>query len=312
MGKKSLIVVNPSSSNGTTRKEWPRISEEISKNLDKFEYVFTTGPGNATDLTRQALHDGFNLIVAVGGDGTNNEVINGFFENGKRINPRAVFAHITRGTGGDFRKTIGTPKNYVDAAKVLSGKATQTIDVGYLTFLDHQDKPAERYFINVASFGIGGDVDSRVNKSSKAFGGFASFAMASITSIFTYHNKQVHLVIDKQEIGDVKIFNCAVANGKYFGGGMMVAPDAQLDDGMFDIILLGDFSVPETLLQMNKIYRGGHIGHPKVQSFKGKKVVAKSDETVLLDIDGEQPGKLPATFKILPKSLKVKVMDQYQ
>lgn len=307
MGYKTLAVVNPNSANGATAKLWPKIEDEIAKYVRNFEYVFTAHQGHAIELTRAGLKEGFEMIVVVGGDGTNNEVVNGFFENGELINPDAVFAHITQGTGGDLRKTTGIPKDYRQAAAVLAGDKTKPIDVGHMTLVDHEGNEVGRYFINIASFGIGGDVDDRVNRSSKRFGGFVSFAWASFASILTYRNKAVHLTIDGAEIGDVKIFNCAVSNGQFFGGGMHVAPDAKIDDGMFDIILLGDFGHIETLLQMSKIYSGGHIGHSKVECFKGKVVEATSDEEVLVDVDGEQPGKLPAKFTIKPGILKLKV-----
>ena len=122
-------------------------------------------------------------------------------------------------------------------------------------------------------------------------------------------NKPIQLSIDGKKVGDMKVFNCAVANGQYFGGGMQVAPHAQMDDGRFDVVVLGDFSLIETLLHMGKIYKGEHIHHPKVQSFTGEQVEATSDQVVLLDVDGEQPGRLPSTFRIRPKALRVKTFD---
>lgn len=307
MGFKTLAVVNPNSANGATQKLWPKIEDEIAKNVRNFEYVFTTHQGHAIELTRAGLKEGFEMIVVVGGDGTNNEVVNGFFEKGKPINQEAIFAHITQGTGGDLRKTTGIPKDFKQAASVLATENTKPIDVGHMTLIDHDGNLVERYFINIASFGIGGDVDDRVNRSSKRFGGFVSFAWASLASILTYQNKMVHLKIDGEVIEDAKIFNCAVSNGQFFGGGMHVAPNAKIDDGIFDIILLGDFGRVETLFQMSKIYKGGHIGHPKVKCFTGKVVEATSDEEVLLDVDGEQPGKLPSTFTIIPGAINLKI-----
>ena len=310
MDFKTLVVVNPNSANGMARQQWPKIQNEIARNVKSFEYVFTAKMGHATELTREGIKEGFGLIVAVGGDGTNNEVVNGFFEDGKAINPDAIFAHITQGTGGDLRKTLGTPKSIVEAAKLLAGTATRKIDLGLMTFLNHQKVQEQRYFINITSFGIGGEVDARVNRTTKIFGGFASFLYASLSSTVTYKNKTVQLKIDDQDIGESKIYSCAVANGRYFGGGMMMAPDASMDDGVFDIVIMGDLTLPEIAGQMSAIYKGAHINHPKVQSFKGKQVTATSTETVLLDVDGEQPGSLPATFMLIPDALTVKVADR--
>jgi YegS/Rv2252/BmrU family lipid kinase len=309
MGLKTLVVVNPNSANGLAGKNWPKISGEIAKHVPDFDHVLTTRQGHATELARQGLQDGYEMIVAVGGDGTNNEVVNGFFENEAPINPDAVFAHITQGTGGDLRKTLGTPKDFAQAAALLAGSSTRQIDVGRMTLVDHQGKPVVRHFINIASFGIGGEVDARVNRTTKIFGGFFSFFWASFVSMLTYKNKQIGLTIDGKPIGDYRIFNCAVANGQYFGGGMHVAPDACMDDGLFDIVLIGDMSRAVAMVEMNKIYKAKHIDHPKVECFKGKVIEATSDEVVLLDVDGEQPGRLPATFTVLPGALRVKTLD---
>ena len=309
MGFKTLAVVNPNSSNGATGKQWPQISDAIAKNCPKFEYVFTNKPGHATDLTRQGLREGYEMIVSVGGDGTNNEVINGFFDGMDPVNPEAVFSHITRGTGGDLRKTTGVPLDIEPAAAVLAGQATKRIDCGRLSMIDTSGNPGIRYFLNIASFGIGGEVDDRVNRTTKALGGFLCFAWASFISMFTYSNKKVRIKIDGDEIGDFQIVDGTVANGRFFGGGMMVAPEAKMDDGLFDIVMLGDFTLVQTLTQMGKIYNGTHIHHPKVKSFQGILVEAESEEVVRLDVDGEQPGRLPAKFEMMPGAIRLKVLD---
>ncbi len=304
---KTMAVVNPQSANGSTKRRWDEIADAIRKHLGGFEYVMTTKPCEATELTQQAIKDGFEMILAVGGDGTNNEVVNGFFENGVMINPDAVMTSIPRGTGGDFRKTTGLPKELAEAAQWLSGKATRTIDVGRMTLVDHEGADRERYFINIATFGVGGEIDRRVNETTKAFGGFASFAWASLVSTLAYKNKAVEIFIDGHSIGVRKVYSCGVCNGRFCGGGMMYAPDAKLDDGLFDIILMEDLSAFEILTQMPKIYSGRHIEHPKISVFQGKKVKAVSDEEVLHDVDGEAPGRLPSEYEILPGSLKIKI-----
>ena len=306
MSFKTLAVVNPNSANGTTEKLWPSIADEIAKYVRNFEYVFTSSPEHAPELTRQGLKEGFEMIVAVGGDGTNNEVVNGFFDGDDIINPDAVFANITQGTGGDLRRTLGVPREFAKVAPLLAGDKTKTIDVGQMAFIDHKGNKSNRYFINIVSFGIGGEVDARVNKTTKIFGGFASFFWASLVSVMTYKNKIVKLVVDGKDIGSHKIFNCAVANGQYFGGGMQVAPYAKMDDGKLDIIIIGDLSMKEKLVDMNSIYKGRHVDLQKVECLTGEVIEAYSDQEVLLDVDGEQPGKLDAKFTIRKGALKVK------
>jgi YegS/Rv2252/BmrU family lipid kinase len=211
------------------------------------------------------------------------------------------------GTGGDFRKTAGIPKEFADAVKLLSGGQTKTIDVGRMEMTNPEGQTVIRYFLNIASFGIGGDIDSRVNNSSKALGGFISFAWASITAMLMYKNQTVRIVLDDaHDLGERKIFSVAVANGQFFGGGMHVAPMADLSDGIFEVIVMGDFKLHETLGNMSKIYKAQHLAHPKVEHYRARKVTATSNETVLLDVDGEQPGKLPTVFTICPGALKLR------
>jgi len=306
---RNVFIVNPNSANGNGGRLWPQISAAAKERIGDFEARFTERMGQATDLARQAAEDGAEMIVSVGGDGTLNEVVNGLMRpDGKPVNPKLVLATVVVGTGGDFRKTAGIPKEFTEAVKLLDGGITKTIDVGRMEMTDHQGRTVIRYFINITSFGIGGDVDARVNRTTKIFGGFASFAYASLITMLTFKNKPVHIVLDDaNDLGVRTIFNVAVANGQFFGGGMHIAPQANLSSGHFDVVLLGDFKLHETLTQMPKIYKAAHIGHPKVKVYQAKKVVATSTEQVLLDVDGEQPGKLPTTFTICPGAIKLKV-----
>lgn len=305
---RTKVIVNPASANGSTGRRWEEISRAMEKALGSFDAEMTGASGEATALTRQALKDGYEMIVSVGGDGTNNEVVNGFFENRRAINPDAVLATIPRGTGGDFRKTTGTPKNFVQAAAWLSGRNTRIIDLGFMTLVNHQGRRDERYFINIASFGIGGEIDQRVNRSTKVFGGAASFAYAAIASVRSYSCKEVRLTIDGKSLGTQKIFNVAVCNGRFFGGGMRIAPKARIDDGLFDIVVVGDLNLFETIAGMPLIYVGGHLRLRKFTLFRGREVEAVSEDTVLHDVDGEAPGRLPSTYQILPSAIRLKVM----
>ena len=306
--KKTFFIVNPNSANGTTGKIWPQIKAAAEARIDAFETLFTEHIGHAADLTRQALAEGAELIVSVGGDGTNNEVANGLMKpDGTPVNPDVELAIICMGTGGDFRKTLAIPKDYREAVTALAQGRSKLIDLGRMEMKNHEGEMVTRYFINIASFGIGGDVDDRVNKTSKALGGKASFMWGSLKAMMAYRNKKVHVLLDDEnDLGERQVFNVAVANGQFHGGGMHIAPHADLSDGLFDVIVLGDFKKLETMMQMPKIYNAGHIGHPKVETYRAKKVVATSNEQVLLDVDGEQPGMLPTTFTICPGVVKLR------
>jgi diacylglycerol kinase (ATP) len=300
------FVVNPNSANRHTGRVWPLIKKAAEEVIGEFEFSLTEGPLHAIELTRTALANGAEMIVSVGGDGTNNEVVNGFFKAGRLINPEAVLAIICSGTGSDFIRTAMIPRDFHESIKLIAGKESKPLDLGELTFLDHQGRETRRYFINIASFGVGGEVDERVNKTSKALGGKASFLWASTRATLAYKNKLVKIRLDDRIEIEHKVFNVAVANGQYHGAGMRAAPKAVLDDGLFDVVVMGDLSFLESLRLARLIYKGQHVKLDKVESYRAKEVKATSEHRVLLDVDGEQPGTLPASFNILPSIIRMK------
>ncbi len=315
----TVLVVNPMSQNGALGEQWSYLSGLIRREL-AFEEVMTEGPGDATRLTREALERGAERVVAIGGDGTINEVVNGFFEDGKPVAPDSALGILPFGTGGDFRKTIHIPKDFPKAAAILARGRTQRIDVGQLEFMTRDGQKATRIFANISSFGISGVVDRLVNEawkspigeiSSKKLGGRLSFMLATARAGLTYKNQHVRLVFDDDESGavDTIINTVAVANGRYFGGGMFIAPDAELDDGLFDVVAIGDLSIRDFVFNGYRLYNGTHIGMDKVSHRRVKKVTAEplDNEIVELDVDGETPGILPATFTLLPNALNLVV-----
>jgi len=304
---KVIAVVNPNSANASTGREWPSIEAALKAGIGGFDVRFTSEPHDATAIVVEALREGYETIISVGGDGTNNEIVNGFFKDDEPINPNARLGIICRGTGADLIKTLKIPKDPEQAAGVIARGRTKRIDVGRLTFRDHVGAEVRRHFVNIASFGMGGAVDERVNRTTKVFGGFVSFLWATFITFFTYRNPPVSVTVDGGAPEEMKITNIAVANGRYFGGGMMVAPKAEMDDGLFDVIFIGTMTVPEALGSISQIYKGTHLDHPKVRHMRGKRVEATSSERVLLDVDGEQPGMLPASFEIVPSAIEVLV-----
>ncbi len=308
--KKTVVVVNPRSQGGALARKWPAIERTLRHELPEFDAVMTESPGDATRKTRAALAAGAERVVAVGGDGTIHEVANGFFEGGKPVKPGAELAVLPFGTGGDFRKTPPIPRDVADAARIIRAGHTRTIDLGRLEYIDHAGQPASCIFINIASFGIGGLVDDYVNRSSKMLGGKVSFFMAALRAGMSYKNQRVRLQLHDQDREETTIYNVAVANGRYFGGGMFIAPHAELDDAKFDVVTLGDLSFMDTLKDTRAIYKGTHLASPKVTSRRAAKVLAEpldDGARVLLDIDGEALGRLPATFTVLPHALELVV-----
>jgi YegS/Rv2252/BmrU family lipid kinase len=303
---RTVVVVNPHSQGGRLGKRWPEIADKLGRAFP-FDDAITKGPGDATKLTRDALRGGAERIVAIGGDGTVNEVVNGFFDDsGTAIAPEASFALIPFGTGGDFRRTMHLPIELDEAIAVVATGKRSKIDVGKLEFTANGGK-ALRMFANIASFGVSGVVDRLVNESGKKLGRL-SFAWATARATWSYKNQRVHLVFDGKDRVEATINTVAVANGKYFGGAMMVAPDAVVDDGLFDVVALGDLGFGDLLKSGRRIYKGTHVSMDKVTCRRARVVEAEPVEpggVVELDVDGECPGRLPARFELVPSALWV-------
>ena len=281
--------------------------------LPDLDVVRTQGPGDATQLARQALLDGIELVVGVGGDGTINEVVNGFFDDsGAPLSQTAELAIMMMGTGGDFRRTFGIGPSWQDCLDVLATGRSRTIDVGRLAFTDAQGNSVKRYFNNIASFGASGAIVHAVNAArwSKLLGGTFAFKWATVVSLMGYRTRKVRIRVDDtfDEILDLTL--CAVCNGRYFGGGMCIGPQAELDDGLFDVVLVSDMGTLDFVRHSRMLYAGEHIGKRGIRVVRGRRVIAEpvdgSDVVTLLDVDGEGPGRLPATFEIVPSALQVR------
>ncbi|MDQ7094952.1 diacylglycerol kinase family lipid kinase [Desulfosporosinus sp. PR] len=299
-----FAVVNPHSAGGCTRKRWPEFLKRLQAEGYRVDFAYTSGAGDATYLTQQALQEGYKQIISVGGDGTMNEVINGFFSAGCLINPNAELALLSHGTGGDFIRSLLIPKGIEGFLQILCQGHKRSIDVGEVQFKTKNGR-TRRYFLNVADVGLGGETVARVNQQSKWLGGKLSFLIGSVLSILHYRNKRMLCVIDGKDRFAGRLNSIVVANGRYFGGGMMIAPKAEIDDGLFDIIILSDFSPWTILKHLPKIYKGEHLKIPGVMERRGCSVVITSEETALLDIDGEQPGCTPLSFVLHPGILKL-------
>ncbi len=299
-----FAIVNPASANGRTGKEWPKIHKFLIENQMKVDYAFTTCPGDATELTRRALRK-FSQILSVGGDGTLNEVVNGFFENQTLINSDASLGILSHGTGGDFLRSLNQKRDLNSFLDVLHREQIVSIDCGQVQYIDFHGNLQNRYFLNVADVGLGGETVARVNRHSKFFGGKLSFLLGSLVSILSYRNKHVKCILDGKVIVNERVNSIMVSNGRYIGGGMMIAPDADFSDGYFDVVILGDFTPLELLHHLPKIYQGKHLQVPGVSVYRGKNVTVQSDPPALLDLDGEQPGCTPVHFSLLKGALRI-------
>jgi len=304
-GMKNVVVANPKAAAGRVRSLWDKSREAMEARLGGIEVRFTSGPGNATELTRRAIAEGANRIIAVGGDGTVNEVVNGFFDESGRAARETSLVVYPAGTGGDFARSIGM--SGTDAVLALDEAEERPIDVGRAQFLDHAGKNVVRHFVNISSFGSSGLIVDKVNKSTKVLGGRVSFCIGELRGLVAYNNQRVRLRVDDVFDEEIVINTVAVANGRFFGGSMMIAPHALLDDGFFDVVVLGDIGLVTFLRYSGKIYKGRHIGLPEIRELRGRVIEATPPgrEPVLIDLDGEQPGRLPVRYGILPSAIKL-------
>ncbi|MGC9052785.1 MAG: YegS/Rv2252/BmrU family lipid kinase [Candidatus Hydrogenedens sp.] len=309
---RTFVIVNPKAWGNMTGKIWPNIEKKLHNAIGPVNVVFTKKQGHGTTLAREALTEGYEQIIAVGGDGTINEVVNGFFKDDKRINPEAVFAIISTGTGRDFSRTLNWPYDIDQQIEHLAETSVYPLDLGKIKFVNLHGEEVSRYFVNIASFGLSGATDRAVNRYVwlKQYSGKLAFFLGMLQALLTYRNKSVRLRIDNQfdEVLDIK--TVAVCNGKYFGSGMQVSPNSEINDGWLDVIVIPSISAFELLMNVNKVYKGTHLTHPKIKVFKAQKVVATPAYTageVLLDVDGEVPGYLPASFEILHDAIYVRI-----
>ena len=252
------------------------------------------------ELARAAVDGGATLVVAVGGDGTLNEVVNGI------AGSEAVLAMIPLGTGMDFGRTYGIPTKFDDAVRVALEGETRTIDAGRVRYRTWAGDEAERWFANVGSVGMSGAVAQRANGMSKVLGAKVTFFYALTLVFLKWQNTEVTVRLDEGERRG-RMHDVVVANGVWHGGGMKLAPDASPDDGAFDVVLIGDVSKLDFLTTAPKIYKGKHVHHPKVEVLRSTRVEVDAPEVLPIELEGEQVGTTPAVFELVPGALRVRV-----
>lgn len=299
------FVVNPKSANGSTGRRWLEIEAAIRKRFADFAVGITNRPLHATELTREALKRGHDCVVAVGGDGTINEVVNGFFDpHDVAVAPHARLAVIPQGTGGDFRRTLGLESRIAAAIERIAAGNAIPVDVGHLECrADDGEAKVQRYFLNVCSFGVSGEIDRAVNQSSKVLGGKLTFYVASAASLLRYQDRSIRCQIDGRPWETHQVTTLAVANGRYFGGGMKVAPDAELSDGIFHVTIWSGYTLADFIVRGAGLYSGAHAKWTRTKTLTCRELRAESEAPVLIDCDGEQPGRLPCLIRVLPQAL---------
>jgi YegS/Rv2252/BmrU family lipid kinase len=311
-----LIIINPASGGNSTRDAWPAMASDLATHFGAFNCAFTQMPGQGRALAASGAREGRGLIVACGGDGTISEVANGILESG--CGDVVELGILPSGTGGDFRRSLGIPARAADAARTLrTGRARQT-DVGRVTYINHEGAEEARYFLGVASLGMSTDIIERVKlKGSRSFpaarsgwlGGKISFAAATVQSTLSSPGTSVIVQLEDAPERRLTVSNLCIANARYFGGGMKIAPVAILDDGRFDVIAIGDLGALKILANAHRLYRGTHLEMEQVHHTHARVITARparKTEKVAIEIDGELPGYLPARFEILPRALRIR------
>lgn len=306
---KLRVISNPTAGSGSAVRRVPALKRLLEERGIHAQIAETRGPGDATRLVHEARADGVECLAVMGGDGTLNEVSQGYIDGEGNPLPGPDLALIPSGTGGDFRKTFALGTTLEEAVERLASAPPRALDLGLLELTAHSGEKIRRAFLNIASFGLGGLTDRLVNSGPKWIGGRAAFFVGTLRAMASYKNAPVRLRVDGSLSLEAPIVNVAIANGQYFGGGMKVAPDADPSDGLFDVIAMHDLSAAQSVALAPHLYKGTHIAQPGVSVLRGSFIEAESlvpRAEVLIDMDGETPGRLPLAVRVAKGVLRIR------
>jgi diacylglycerol kinase (ATP) len=309
----SLVVLNPASRGGALQSHFAAIEKKLRAALGPIEIEQTRGPRDAERIAREAVRAGVDRIIVAGGDGTMSEVVTGLLSAG--LGRYAKIAPLALGTGGDLLRSFGATR-HVDAAieRIVGGK-TRCVDAGRARFRDSEGRECTSYFLNVASLGVSGLVTKLVNEAPKALGGRLSFLLATLRALARYRPLGISLEIDGKPFFEGPLTLATAANGRFFGGGMQVAPRASPDDGLLDVVVVSGLTTAELVRRLPRLYRGTHLGIPGVSSATCRRLDAAplagtpGPGTVFTELDGEPLGMLPASYEVLPGAVTLLGVD---
>lgn len=295
------VIVNPAAGAGRTGRLWPQISSLFKGNGMRFEHDITEAPGHAIELAREAARQGYEMVVAVGGDGTIHEIVNGLYNAGCLRD--ALLGIVSTGTGSDYIRTIGIPREFKEACRRFLQPKIRAVDLGRVEF-HNNGGTAERLFVNFAGIGFDAEIVRRTTQQFKSLGALPSYLMGALTTLAVYKNKNINLKLDGEET-ERKICTVIMNNGRYGGGGMFTAPQAEISDGIFDVMIVGNISKPDFLVSLHRLYKGTHLTHPKVTMKKAKEIEISSEQKIFLQADGELLGEVPVRIRVLPAALNI-------
>lgn len=298
-----VLVANPRAANGKAGRYARRLGAYLTNAGIPLAVRFTEGRGDATRLAREAVAEDADVVLAAGGDGTLNEVVNGLLTKPFSRRPATALAIAPIGTGTDFSRTVHQTPEPPEVLERLRRNRRQAIDVGLAEFPDTEGNPSTRYFLNIAEFGSGGAVVEKVNRTTKVLGGKMSFLLAILSVMPKYVNKKAGWRFEDGATGEGVVNNFVVANGRYFGGGLMPAPKAELDDGFLDVVVIGDLDWKTIRGHLKDLRKGTHLALRGVSFRTATEVFTTSTDRALLDLDGELVGYDPTRFACVPKAL---------
>lgn len=308
---KWFVVVNPNAGNRKIKRDWGEIKKWLTKSGLNFDFAMTDRPLHAIELANEALKKGFKHFIAIGGDGTLNEVANSMIGFDGFNTDDYLLALIPVGTGNDWGRMFNIPKNYKPAIQTILEGKTFLQDVGRITYLNGE-KPESRYFLNIAGMGFDAMVAQKTNNQKAAGKGNAlSYFINLFTSLFQYKPRILQVELDNDKY-NFNTFSMSVGICKYNGGGMMQLPAAIPDDGLLDITVIKKIGLGTVIAQLRNLYTGQFIKHPKVATFTAKNVkISTKKSGFMMEADGESLGQAPFEITILPKALKVVVNKIY-
>lgn len=297
MARRIFVIVNPVAGRGRGRRAWTVVGPALRDAGIRYEETFEEEPGQAIPIAEDATRAGYDVIVAVGGDGTVHEVVNGIMRAGVKEQP--AVAIIPGGTGNDFARAVGIPKDPLAAGRLLLSGARRRVDIGRVN---------ERYFVGISGVGFDAEVAAKVNRWPKWVGGTTVYVAAILSMLVTYSLAPTRIVLDGRE-ERLRLFLLAAANTPWYGGGMYMAPHARADDGYLEVITARDLGKLETLGLLPKVFSGAHLGHRKVAHQAVREVRVESDVRLSIHADGETVGQVPAVFRAVPGAIEVIVPD---
>ena len=296
-----VFLVNPASAGGSTGRRWPEIAHRAAALGLSGDALISQEAGQLGALAKQAIEGGATLLVVVGGDGSVNEVVNGVAGS-----HRVEVAVIPRGTGWDFVRTYGIPRDLDRAIAIAHHGEVREIDLGVVTYRTWAGADGRSHFANVASAGISGAIAKRANETSKRLGGKISYYWATLAVFVRWQTGEMRVAVDDDSRSG-RMIDAMVANGRFLGGGMKMLPEAEPDDGLFDVLLIGDVTKRDLAFTLPKSYRGKHLPHPRLEVLRGRVVTVDADEPLPIQLDGEQPGTTPARFEVVRRAVRLRV-----